>query len=81
MTRRGEDVGRWLATQRRNWDRLGKEEQQRRLGELGVRLGVRLSKTRSRRDRSKKGLGKMLLGSIDPFQFPNNTVAPPTPLM
>ncbi|MFF8265181.1 Helicase associated domain protein [Streptomyces virginiae] len=36
VTRHGEDVGRWLATQRRNWDRLG-EEQQRRLGELGVK--------------------------------------------
>ncbi|MDX3540890.1 helicase associated domain-containing protein, partial [Streptomyces sp. MB09-01] len=35
VTRHGEDIGRWLATQRQNWDRLG-EEQQRRLGELGV---------------------------------------------
>ncbi|WP_406345840.1 Helicase associated domain protein [Streptomyces sp. NBC_01547] len=40
VTRHGEDVGRWLATQRRNWDRLG-EEQQRRLGELGVRKASR----------------------------------------
>ncbi|MFB6563912.1 Helicase associated domain protein [Streptomyces sp. NPDC056400] len=36
VTRHGEDVGRWLASQRRNWDRLN-EEQQRRLGELGVK--------------------------------------------
>ncbi|MCX4722258.1 Helicase associated domain protein [Streptomyces virginiae] len=36
VTRHGEDVGRWLATQRWNWDRLN-EEQQRRLGELGVK--------------------------------------------
>ncbi|MDX3538124.1 helicase associated domain-containing protein [Streptomyces sp. MB09-01] len=35
VTRHGEDVGRWLATQRRNWDRLN-EEQQRRLATLGV---------------------------------------------
>ncbi|MCX5173994.1 DEAD/DEAH box helicase [Streptomyces virginiae] len=36
VTRHGEDVGRWLASQRRNWDRLG-EEQQRRLATLGVK--------------------------------------------
>ncbi|MER7735420.1 hypothetical protein ABTX80_31470 [Streptomyces erythrochromogenes] len=35
MTRHGDDVGRRLAAQRRNWDRLN-TEQQRRLGELGV---------------------------------------------
>ncbi|MFC9587860.1 helicase associated domain-containing protein [Streptomyces virginiae] len=35
VTRHGEDIGRWLATQRRNWDRLN-AEQQHRLGELGV---------------------------------------------
>ncbi|MFB7374167.1 Helicase associated domain protein [Streptomyces sp. NPDC056222] len=35
VTRHGEDVGRWLATQRRNFGRLG-AEQQRRLGGLGV---------------------------------------------
>ncbi|MFI1286788.1 Helicase associated domain protein [Streptomyces sp. NPDC020858] len=35
VTRHGEDVGRWLASQRRNWDRLN-TEQQRRLAELGV---------------------------------------------
>ncbi|MFJ6784809.1 Helicase associated domain protein [Streptomyces yangpuensis] len=35
VTRHGEDVGRWLASQRRNWDRLN-AEQQRRLEALGV---------------------------------------------
>lgn len=35
VTRHGDDVGRRLAAQRRNWDRLN-TEQQRRLGELGV---------------------------------------------
>ncbi|MEU4360179.1 helicase associated domain-containing protein [Streptomyces virginiae] len=36
VTRHGEDIGRWLATQRRDWDRLN-EEQQHRLAELGVK--------------------------------------------
>ncbi|WP_392895652.1 helicase associated domain-containing protein [Streptomyces sp. LN699] len=36
VTRHGEDVGRWLTTQRRDWGRLNKE-QQRRLGELGMK--------------------------------------------
>ncbi|MFF8265187.1 helicase associated domain-containing protein [Streptomyces virginiae] len=36
VTRHGEDVGRWLTTQRRDWDRLSKE-QQRRLAEHGVK--------------------------------------------
>ncbi|MFD8986400.1 helicase associated domain-containing protein [Streptomyces sp. NPDC059564] len=36
MTRHGEDIGRWLATQRRDYHRLT-EEQQRRLAELGVK--------------------------------------------
>ncbi|MEU9032009.1 helicase associated domain-containing protein [Streptomyces sp. NPDC048383] len=36
MTRHGEDVGRWLATQRRDFDRLT-EGQQARLAELGVK--------------------------------------------
>ncbi|MFI1451346.1 Helicase associated domain protein [Streptomyces virginiae] len=43
VTRHGEDVGRWLASQRRNWDRLN-EEQQRRLGELGVKKAPRARK-------------------------------------
>ncbi|MGW4713260.1 Helicase associated domain protein [Streptomyces sp. NPDC004314] len=44
VTRHGDDVGRWLATQRRNWDRLN-AEQQRRLGELGVKKTPRARKT------------------------------------
>ncbi|MFI1154891.1 Helicase associated domain protein [Streptomyces sp. NPDC020817] len=36
VTRHGEDVGRWLAAQRRDYRRLT-EEQQRRLAELGVK--------------------------------------------
>ncbi|MFE5864214.1 Helicase associated domain protein [Streptomyces virginiae] len=43
VTRHGEDVGRWLASQRRAWDRLG-EEQRRRLGELGVKKAPRARK-------------------------------------
>ncbi|MER6450831.1 DEAD/DEAH box helicase [Streptomyces venezuelae] len=35
VTRHGEDIGRWLATQRRNWDRLN-AGQQHRLTALGV---------------------------------------------
>lgn len=35
VTRHGEDVGRWLAAQRRDWGRLN-EEQQARLAALGV---------------------------------------------
>ncbi|MEV7616575.1 helicase associated domain-containing protein [Streptomyces sp. NPDC089799] len=36
VTRHGEDIGRWTATQRRDFHRLS-EEQQRRLAELGVK--------------------------------------------
>ncbi|MFK0050614.1 Helicase associated domain protein [Streptomyces sp. NPDC090741] len=36
VTRHGEDIGRWLSTQRRDFGRLS-EEQQRRLAELGVK--------------------------------------------
>ncbi|WP_285544159.1 helicase associated domain-containing protein, partial [Streptomyces lavendulae] len=35
VTRHGEDVGRWLATQRRDWNRLN-AEQQARLRALGI---------------------------------------------
>ncbi|MFK0203984.1 DEAD/DEAH box helicase [Streptomyces lavendulae] len=35
VTRHGEDIGRWLATQRRDWNRLN-AEQQARLGALGI---------------------------------------------
>ncbi|WP_331720969.1 DEAD/DEAH box helicase [Streptomyces virginiae] len=43
VTRHGDDVGRWLAAQRRNWDRLN-TEQQRRLGALGVKKASRARK-------------------------------------
>lgn len=51
MTRHGEDVGRWLATQRRDWNRLN-EEQQTRLGKLGVAPArvVRARSTASKTD-------------------------------
>ncbi|MFE5773912.1 Helicase associated domain protein [Streptomyces sp. NPDC056485] len=35
VTRHGEDIGRWLAAQRRDWNRLN-AEQQARLGALGI---------------------------------------------
>ncbi|MFD3762273.1 helicase associated domain-containing protein [Streptomyces sp. NPDC058622] len=44
VTRHGEDVGRWLATQRRDFGKLN-AEQQRRLGKLGVKKDVRARKT------------------------------------
>ncbi|MFH8894209.1 MULTISPECIES: DEAD/DEAH box helicase [unclassified Streptomyces] len=40
VTRHGEDVGRWLTTQRRDWDRLT-EEQRARLAKLGVKRAPR----------------------------------------
>ncbi|WP_329438702.1 helicase associated domain-containing protein [Streptomyces sp. NBC_01426] len=43
VTRHGEDVGRWLATQRRDFSKLN-AEQQRRLGELGVKKTARAHK-------------------------------------
>ncbi|MFF9056802.1 Helicase associated domain protein [Streptomyces erythrochromogenes] len=43
VTRHGEDVGRWLATQRRNWNRLN-TEQQHRLEALGVKKASRARK-------------------------------------
>lgn len=43
VTRHGDDIGRWLAAQRRNWDRLN-AEQQHRLAELGVKKASRARK-------------------------------------
>ncbi|WP_030724082.1 DEAD/DEAH box helicase [Streptomyces sp. NRRL F-2580] len=43
VTRHGDDIGRWLTTQRRDFSRLN-AEQQRRLGELGVKKAVRARK-------------------------------------
>ncbi|MFF4392822.1 helicase associated domain-containing protein [Streptomyces sp. NPDC001552] len=50
VTRHGEDVGRWLATQRRIWDRLN-AEQQRRLDALGVKKAPRARRAPRRRPR------------------------------
>ncbi|MGW7104485.1 helicase associated domain-containing protein, partial [Streptomyces sp. NPDC054883] len=36
ITLHGDDVGRWLTTQQRDWNQLG-NEQQRRLGKLGMK--------------------------------------------
>ncbi|MDX3540280.1 helicase associated domain-containing protein [Streptomyces sp. MB09-01] len=44
VTRHGDDIGRWLATQQRDWDRLN-AEQQRRLATLGVTKAPRARKT------------------------------------
>ncbi|MEU7604587.1 Helicase associated domain protein [Streptomyces sp. NPDC041003] len=44
VTRHGDDIGRWLTTQRRNWDRMN-TEQQRRLGLLGVTKAARARTT------------------------------------
>ncbi|MEV7443002.1 Helicase associated domain protein [Streptomyces sp. NPDC091204] len=44
VTRHGDDIGRWLAAQRRNWDRLN-AEQQRRLEALGVKKAARARTT------------------------------------
>ncbi|MFI5868050.1 Helicase associated domain protein [Streptomyces sp. NPDC051546] len=40
VTRQGEDIGRWLATQQRDFGRLN-DEQRKRLGKLGVKAAVR----------------------------------------
>ncbi|WSR21176.1 Helicase associated domain protein (plasmid) [Streptomyces sp. NBC_01207] len=53
VTRHGDDVGRWLATQHRNWDRLN-AEQQRRLAELGVKTGPR-ARTAAAKTTTKSG--------------------------
>ncbi|WP_330248720.1 MULTISPECIES: Helicase associated domain protein [unclassified Streptomyces] len=47
VTYRGDDIGRWLARQRRDWVRLN-PEQQRRLDALGVKAAVRPQKTTAR---------------------------------
>ncbi|MFF3432437.1 Helicase associated domain protein, partial [Streptomyces sp. NPDC002602] len=44
VTLHGDDIGRWLTTQQRDFDKLN-TEQRRRLGELGVRKAVRDRKT------------------------------------
>ncbi|MBT2493907.1 helicase associated domain-containing protein [Streptomyces sp. ISL-96] len=47
VTYRGDDIGRWLARQVRDWARLN-EEQQRRLGVLGVKPAERPHKASAR---------------------------------
>ncbi|MFB6484421.1 Helicase associated domain protein [Streptomyces virginiae] len=54
VTRHGEDVGRWLASQRRNWDRLN-EEQQCRLAELGVKKAPRARKAAAKTTAAGRG--------------------------
>ncbi|MFE3761154.1 Helicase associated domain protein [Streptomyces sp. NPDC059104] len=44
VTRHGEDIGRWLTTQRHDWSRLN-EEQRTRLGGLGVKKAVPARRT------------------------------------
>ncbi|WP_326793860.1 helicase associated domain-containing protein [Streptomyces sp. NBC_00841] len=62
VTYRGDDIGRWLARQVRDWARLN-TEQQRRLGELGVRAAARPSAARVPRP-ARTGAG----GGADAFQ-------------
>ncbi|MEC4575077.1 helicase associated domain-containing protein [Streptomyces virginiae] len=50
MTRHGEDIGRWLATQRRCWARLN-TEQQTRLTALGVKKAPRARTTATKTGR------------------------------
>lgn len=47
VTLHGDDIGRWLTTQQRDWDRLN-AEQQARLGKLGLKKA-----TRARKDSAK----------------------------
>ncbi|MFE7332492.1 helicase associated domain-containing protein [Streptomyces sp. NPDC057565] len=47
VTRHGDDIGRWLARQVRDWTRLN-PEQQHRLGEMGAKPAVRPQKTAAR---------------------------------
>ncbi|MEU0836219.1 helicase associated domain-containing protein [Streptomyces sp. NPDC005969] len=56
VTYRGDDIGRWLARQDRDWARLN-SEQQRRLGEVGVKPAVRPQKA-STRANAKAGAAK-----------------------
>ncbi|MGW1554670.1 helicase associated domain-containing protein [Streptomyces sp. NPDC002346] len=56
VTYRGDDIGRWLARQDRDWARLN-SEQQRRLGEAGVKPAARPQKAAARAS-AKAGAGK-----------------------
>ncbi|MGY4920465.1 helicase associated domain-containing protein [Streptomyces sp. 900116325] len=56
VTRRGDDIGRWLARQVRDWAQLN-PEQQHRLGEAGVKPAAQPQKTATRAD-AKTGAAK-----------------------
>ncbi|MFE7712486.1 Helicase associated domain protein [Streptomyces sp. NPDC057486] len=56
VTHRGDDIGRWLTRQTRDWTHLN-EEQQSRLTGLGVKPSVRPQKTAARTN-AKTGAGK-----------------------
>ncbi|WP_371794053.1 helicase associated domain-containing protein, partial [Streptomyces sp. NBC_01718] len=56
VTHHGDDIGRWLARQQRDWTLLN-EEQRRRLVELGVKPAVRPHKTTTRTN-TKTGAAK-----------------------
>ncbi|MFF3062528.1 Helicase associated domain protein [Streptomyces sp. NPDC057909] len=56
VTHRGDDIGRWLARQVRDWARLN-PEQQRRLGEVGVKPAVRPQRAAARAS-AKAGAAK-----------------------
>ncbi|MEV7239601.1 helicase associated domain-containing protein [Streptomyces sp. NPDC051020] len=62
MTHRGNDIGRWLARQTRDWARLN-PEQQHRLGKAGMKPAARAQKTSARTSVKAAGVGE---GS-DPF--------------
>ncbi|MFJ1569692.1 hypothetical protein ACIOG8_36680 [Streptomyces erythrochromogenes] len=49
VPRQGEDVGRWLASQRRNCDRLNEKQQQRRFAALGMKKVPRARRAPTRR--------------------------------
>ncbi|MER6251969.1 Helicase associated domain protein [Streptomyces sp. NPDC001584] len=54
VTRHGEDVGRWLTTQRRGWDRLNKE-QQRRFAALGVKKAPQAARSATAKTTTASG--------------------------
>ncbi|MET7549743.1 helicase associated domain-containing protein [Streptomyces sp. NPDC005500] len=56
VTYRGDDIGRWLTRQVRDWTRLN-PEQQHRLGEAGVKPAVRPQRTETRTN-AKAGAAK-----------------------
>lgn len=62
VTHRGDDIGRWLTRQARDWTRLN-TEQQHRLGKMGVKPAARPSAARAPRP-ARTGAG----GGADAFQ-------------